>query len=221
MTKALFMIGAASALVLSAPAMAAEQVTNGSFENGTTSGWNVTSTSGTAPQVIAYGQASGYPTGAFGEAVPAGTGNFGLLFSSDTANPDRLWQMVNVVKDMIYTISFDYYVPLNGYNNPYDATLALFAGNTQLGSTIQAGSAGGVAPQQWQTFTTNYTATSNGNVKLALQFNGLGNTAADFVVDNISMTQAVPEPATWAMMLAGFGIAGASLRRRKTVLSFA
>lgn len=32
---------------------------------------------------------------------------------------------------------------------------------------------------------------------------------------------AVPEPATWAMMIAGFGLAGASLRRRKTAVSFA
>ena len=32
---------------------------------------------------------------------------------------------------------------------------------------------------------------------------------------------AVPEPATWAMMIAGFGIAGAALRRRKVAVSFA
>jgi PEP-CTERM motif len=38
------------------------------------------------------------------------------------------------------------------------------------------------------------------------------------LVDNISLTEsapAVPEPATWAMMLAGFGLVGASLRRSK------
>ena len=32
---------------------------------------------------------------------------------------------------------------------------------------------------------------------------------------------AVPEPATWAMMIAGFGLAGAALRRRKIAVSFA
>jgi hypothetical protein len=31
----------------------------------------------------------------------------------------------------------------------------------------------------------------------------------------------VPEPSTWAMMIAGFGIAGTALRRRKTAISFA
>ncbi|OJY70007.1 MAG: hypothetical protein BGP16_09895 [Sphingobium sp. 66-54] len=36
-----------------------------------------------------------------------------------------------------------------------------------------------------------------------------------------SLAGAVPEPATWAMMIGGFAIAGASLRRRKTAVSFA
>ncbi len=36
-----------------------------------------------------------------------------------------------------------------------------------------------------------------------------------------TVSAAVPEPATWALMIAGFGIAGASLRRRKVAVSFA
>ena len=32
---------------------------------------------------------------------------------------------------------------------------------------------------------------------------------------------AVPEPATWGMMILGFGLVGGSLRRRKTKVSFA
>ncbi|WP_443969661.1 PEPxxWA-CTERM sorting domain-containing protein [Sphingobium sp. CR28] len=34
-------------------------------------------------------------------------------------------------------------------------------------------------------------------------------------------TGAVPEPATWAMMIAGFGLAGAALRRRTAIVRFA
>jgi len=41
-----------------------------------------------------------------------------------------------------------------------------------------------------------------------------------FEVDDISGS-AVPEPATWAMMITGFGLAGAAIRRRRTVLSVA
>lgn len=34
-------------------------------------------------------------------------------------------------------------------------------------------------------------------------------------------TPSVPEPASWAMLIAGMGIVGASMRRRKTAVSFA
>lgn len=36
-------------------------------------------------------------------------------------------------------------------------------------------------------------------------------------LDNITLTTAVPEPATWAMMLLGFGGLGARLRRRRAL----
>lgn len=34
-------------------------------------------------------------------------------------------------------------------------------------------------------------------------------------IDNVSLTAAVPEPGTWAMMLVGFGMIGAASRRRR------
>lgn len=36
-----------------------------------------------------------------------------------------------------------------------------------------------------------------------------------------ALTAPVPEPATWAMMIAGFGLAGTALRRRRVSVSFA
>ena len=41
------------------------------------------------------------------------------------------------------------------------------------------------------------------------------NSSADTVTINVGPTGAVPEPATWAMMIAGVGMAGGALRRRK------
>ena len=37
-----------------------------------------------------------------------------------------------------------------------------------------------------------------------------------FEVDNLAAVSAVPEPATWAMMLIGFGAVGHSMRKRRT-----
>ncbi len=39
-------------------------------------------------------------------------------------------------------------------------------------------------------------------------------------IDNVSLyANAVPEPATWAMLIAGFGLVGASLRRKRAALA--
>jgi hypothetical protein len=37
--------------------------------------------------------------------------------------------------------------------------------------------------------------------------------------DTLPNVQAVPEPATWAMMIAGFGLAGATLRQRRRIVA--
>lgn len=47
-------------------------------------------------------------------------------------------------------------------------------------------------------------------------------TAAAFESDNVSFSGAVPEPASWALLLGGFGAVGGAMRsRRKAAISFA
>lgn len=50
---------------------------------------------------------------------------------------------------------------------------------------------------------------------LSFNLSGLSVNAGDTVVFNIAA--AVPEPANWAMMITGFGLAGTALRRRRRV----
>ena len=61
---------------------------------------------------------------------------------------------------------------------------------------------------------------SDRNSVTGLQFNSSGNA---FEFDNVNVTTAaVPEPASWALMLLGFGGTGAAMRsRRKVAVSFA
>ena len=41
----------------------------------------------------------------------------------------------------------------------------------------------------------------------------------DFTEAVVNPPSAVPEPATWAMMITGFGLAGTALRRRNRALA--
>jgi hypothetical protein len=64
-----------------------------------------------------------------------------------------------------------------------------------------------------------------GNYSIALHGLGAGN-AWDVILDDARLeasptSNAVPEPATWAMMIGGLGLVGASIRRRKVSISFA
>lgn len=220
--KKTYLLGAIAALTVAGPSFAANLIANGGFENGFDN-WSVTTAGGgSAPVVIAYGQAGQYPVGAYGEAISAPTngGTSAAYFSSDTASPHSLSQIVDVAANTLYTLSFDYYVPLNGYNNPFDASLSFLVNGVAAGSTLVAGSPGSLSPQTWYTFSTTFTSGAAGATPLAFQFSGLGSTAADFAIDNVSMT-AVPEPATWALMIGGFALAGMQLRRRKSSVSFA
>ena len=221
-------VAGAVALAMSAsPASAADNLlNNGSFENGFT-GWTVNlgpPPQGTAPVVITYNQASDYPTGAFGEAVgtnnvasasPDAVGSRLAYFSSDTANPHTLSQLVNLVAGVRYNIGFDYYAPANGINNPFDASLGFLVNGVPVGATLMAGSPSGTPAQTWLNFSTSFVAQSTGAQNIAFQFNGGGVTAADFGIDRVYLTAAVPEPGTWALMLLGFGAVGASMRRAR------
>lgn len=70
----------------------------------------------------------------------------------------------------------------------------------------------------WRPYTYQFTASG---ASTTLTFTGGSGTAFGAALDNVSVT-AVPEPATWAMMIVGFGFAGFAMRRRQAArVSFA
>ncbi|WP_411291463.1 PEPxxWA-CTERM sorting domain-containing protein [Sphingorhabdus sp.] len=214
-----------ASMALATPSMAATNlVKNGSFESNFVDWTLMENGGGTSPVVITYGSTAQYPFGAFGEAVlpnmiasqsPDAAGDKLAYLSSDTANPHSLSQIVNLVANTTYNIGFDYYIPQNGIDNRFDASLAFFVGGVAVGSPLIAGPANTTA-RTWQNFTTSFTATTTGPQKFDFQFRGLGNPAADFGIDRVfAIAAPVPEPATWMMMLLGMAGIGFSMRRKK------
>ncbi|MGV3638053.1 MAG: M43 family zinc metalloprotease [Flavobacteriales bacterium] len=177
-----------------------------------------------APVVINYGQASAYPNGAYGEAVPASNvasispdavGSKFLYLSSDTStfpqNGQSISQSVTLTAGRTYLFGFDYYLPQNGFNNPNNATFTAALDGTPF-ATFTLGS---VAPVTWFNVSDNDNQLS-GNGTFELSFFSNGYTAKDIGIDRVYLidSTAVPEPATWGLMLLGFGLVGAAARRR-------
>ncbi len=53
-----------------------------------------------------------------------------------------------------------------------------------------------------------------------VRIHGGGNSANEILIKHGTYTAAVPEPATWAMLLTGFAMTGTALRRRKLAIRF-
>jgi hypothetical protein len=196
----------------------ADIVTNGGFEDGFT-GWSVTAfnnqDTNNLPQIIQYGQSSGFPTGAYGESIPApvGGGQFGVYFSTDFAL-HSVAQNITLITGQQYVLSFDLYAPANGRANPFDAALNAFADNVD--PLVHIDSVKDLA-NGWNHFSAVFTATNGLN--LEFDFAGAGDNpgdyAADLVLDNVAVT-GVPEVSTWLMLILGFiGVGGLSQLSRR------
>ena len=109
-----------------------------------------------------------------------------------------------------------------------DVALENFAVQLLSGQTLLASGTytdADIAPGQFRTLSLTYDSTAALTTPLMIRFLALG-TSSDYRqvnFDNVKLdyftqqTGAVPEPATWAMMIMGAGMTGAVLRRRKTV----
>lgn len=183
------LILAGVALAFATPAAAQELVTNGGFETGDFAGWTQ---SGNTEF-----------TGVQGGGVEA-SGSFGAFFGP-IGSIGTITQTLATNVGQSYLISFDL---LNQGGNPnfYNVTF----GGLSLFSATDSAEFG------YTNFSTTATAAS-ASTNLAFNFQ---HNPRFWFLDNVSVTAvngAVPEPATWAMMLIGFFGLGAALRRRRQI----
>lgn len=145
-------------------------------------------------------------------ASPTG-GNF---FASDSQYyPGTLSQVINGLSvGASYLLSFDYALgqQVGFYGANYDNFWHVGFGDvfqsTEKLTIADNGFSG------WKTATMAFTATSVSEV-LSFLAKGTAPGAPPFMLlDNVAITSAVPEPATWAMLLGGLGLLGFLARRR-------
>lgn len=215
------------ASLLAMPAAASNLVVNGDFEAGN-SGFN---SSYSFVDSSLTNSASMYPEGAYTvgsnanayhnqwASVPGLGGSGNYLIVNGATTPTVVWeQTVSGV-----AAGTSYFFEAFAANVCCAPGVGIGTPSTITFQAIQDGSVStlrtfttSTMPGLWQGFSNRFVAASAAPVTLRLinastEFGG-----NDFGVDriNFSVNSAVPEPASWAMLLAGFGLVGAVARRR-------
>ena len=195
----------AAGLAIATPTLAAEFISNGNFETGTFAGWTATGNVGVAPTAVyaAYGLGSS----AFGNYLVGFNGG-------DLAPNGVINQAITTSAGQSYTLSFDYAVTSGGAQSliasVLDAnTLATISTQTVF-TTLSSPTTGGFS----------FTALSSGTIVRFSDVATNPTNGQDIGLDNVSVTgTALPEPASWALMIVGFGLVGGAVRRRSQAIA--
>ena len=206
---------AASTLALCAAPASAAIVTNGNFEanSGVPTGWTVSS--GTDISAFAAGAyipccgISGTPAELANTIASFGAGN--------VANVSTLNQIISTIAGNVYTLTFDYAVFGGGSQTIFANVLN---GMATIASTSVTQSANANLATTFTSQSLSFTATGS-STTLSFNVDGVTN-SVDGILDNVAVVTAVPESATWMMIIIGFGVAGSTLRyrRRRNAVSF-
>ena len=164
----------------------------------------------------------------FSTLSPHGGGNF-VALDGDPGYKGIISQTINnLIVGQNYTLRFDWGAAQlrNRHGKITEKLQVTLGGNSFftpvdsiVGNVGLTGGPGGFSG--WSTISHVFTATA---AHETLSFLSIGTPAGlppVAVLDSISLTGRVPEPASWALMLVGFGGLGAVLRRRRSVAALA
>lgn len=161
--------------------------------------------------IYGNGQLDGWKVGKYGVEVRdsvAGEAFDGENFVElDTTRNSWISQSFATVIGQTYTVSYAY-APRNGVSKNSNA-LGAFIDGVRLDRQAAAG----VSPDAWDIYSFDFVA---GKASTTLKFAALGKSDSyGGSLDAVAVTAApVPEPETWAMLLAGVAFVGSMARRR-------
>ena len=246
MRTSTLLLGALAALSLGTAAQAANLVVNGGFEtwglgansdefstnyapgNGQLAGWTTTGLAFVfvPGDTSAVGRYSGFALWG-----PANGNNNGLTTSSQGGNyvasdSDRGFgapitqTLTGFQVGKTYEVSFEWAAAQqqNFYGDTFESWEVYLtnAANNQIvnyqTATLNNPEKGF---QPWRTESFRFTATEVSHVLTFFANGGPGGLPPFSLLDNVSVS-VVPEPANWAMLIAGFGLVGAAARRRRS-----
>ncbi|MBC7521155.1 MAG: choice-of-anchor C family protein [Sandarakinorhabdus sp.] len=199
---------------LIASSAGAATIVNGSFELGTDPGSGF-STEGAGSTAITGWTVGGFGVDYIGGYWQAADGVRSVDLSALSAG--SISQSIATVIGQTYTVGFDLSGnPDGGIGNKI--AVSTISGSLPIISVYNVGAANSRSNMDWQHFTYSFTAFS---ALSSLTFASAEYSPFGPAIDNISIDGGggigsdVPEPASWAMMIAGFGLVGLSARRRR------
>lgn len=207
MRKHLIAGAALAALVSAGSASAAELITNGHFAGPTSNGSFVTVSAG-ALDIPGWDVLEGNVD--WIQGYWAGSDGDGYSIDLNGTTQGTIGQTINTLVGKLYTLTFDI-----AANPDYSGVrVAIVGANGEtIGTESFALNQG--QPVVWSGRTLTFVADSTSTL-ITFSSGNPENCCYGAAIDNVSVT-GVPEPATWALMIAGFGGAGAMLRRRRAV----
>lgn len=190
------LLAIAAAALLPTLAQAAPPVFADDF-NGNTYGLNKTPTGWS---ILDRGTVDVVGTGGFGYLCAAGGG---MCIDLDGSSGDAgiLSRNLSLTAGTTYTAYFDIAGSQRGGS---ESLLVSFGTATLLLDPLASGS-------PWTTYSLTFTPTASGS--FGLTFNNAGGDNMGAMLDNVSVV-AVPEPESYALLLAGLGLMGTVARRR-------
>jgi hypothetical protein len=131
--------------------------------------------------------------------------------------PGMISQTVALEVGKQYELSFSYAADPAGLNSPVNFYVFAQGATVSIESFVRDPSFDTTNPG-WTTQSFRFIA-DRVNTRITFNTNAAGSNAqTNALIDFVSLT-AVPEPATWALLIAGFGMVGFSMRRRRSALT--